>query len=246
MIVLEVNKIYCSDCLELMREIPDGSVNMILCDLPYGTTQCKWDVILPFDKLWEQYHRISKNNSAIVLTASQPFTSLLVTSNIKQYKYSWIWRKNKATGHLNAKKQPLREHEDVCVFASTRYYPVMGSGMAYNNHHRAGDSGECYGNVSESVRKNITTRYPRTILDFEVEHNPIHPTQKPVELFEYMIRTYTEKGEVIIDNCCGSGTTAVAAIRTGRRFIGMDISPEYCAIAQKRVDAELAQYKLDL
>jgi DNA modification methylase len=227
------------DCLEVMAGLPDASVDMILCDLPYGTTACKWDSVIPFEPLWAQYRRVAKRNAAIVLTASQPFTTALIASNLREFRYSWVWEKNKATGHLNANRLPLRAHEDVCVFAreTPSYLPVMGVGEAYSNKHKAGDSGDCYGKVSESRRDNVTTRYPRSVVRFPVETAPQHPTQKPVALMEYMIRTYTHEGDVVLDNCMGSGTVGVACANTGRRFIGIERDDHYFAIASSRIES---------
>jgi hypothetical protein len=225
------------DCLERMAEIPDGSVDMVLCDLPYWTTACKWDSVIPFDLLWTHYRRIAKPNAAIVLTASQPFTTALIASNMREFRYSLVWEKNKATGHLNANRMPLRAHEDVCVFASATpaYIPVLGVGVAYSNKHTAGDSGDCYGKVAESRRDNVATRFPRSVVRFPVEMRPQHPTQKPVALMEYLIRTYTNEGETVLDNTMGSGTTGVACVNTGRNFIGIERDPGYFAIAQARI-----------
>ena len=235
--MLELNKIHQGDCLEIMKDIPDGSIDMILCDLPYGTTRNKWDTIIPLDELWGQYERVIKDNGAIVLTAQTPFDKVLGSSNIKSLKYEWIWEKNKATGHLNSKKMPLKEHENILVFYKKlpTYNPVMGKGKPYSNNHKPGDSGTNYGKVGFSKRENVTTRYPRSILDFNVEAKPAHPTQKPVELFEYLIKTYTNEGETVLDNCIGSGTTAVAALNTNRTFIGIEKEKEYVDIANERI-----------
>jgi len=227
------------DCLELMKEIPSGSVDMILCDLPYGTTACKWDSVIPFAPLWEQYKRVANKNAAIVLTAAMPFTATLVVSNIAGFRYSWVWEKNKATGHLNANRIPMRAHEDVCVFGAPRYMPVMGNGAAYSNNHKPGDSGDCYGKVAESRRENVTTRYPRSVVRFPVEPRPQHPTQKPVALMEYLIRTYTNEGETVLDNCMGSGTTGVACMNTGRNFIGIEKDETYFKIAEQRINKSI-------
>lgn len=223
-------KLMQGDCLELMKEIPDQSVDMILCDLPYGTTQNKWDSIIPFEPLWVQYKRICKG--AIVLTAAQPFTSALVMSNIQEFKYQWVWKKSKPTGHLNAKLQPLRNTEDVVVFYRSQptYHPqgVRPTDVMVSRTNR-GNYGEC----SKTTRQTITG-YPTTVLEFSTE-NGIHPTQKPVALMEYLIRTYTNEGEIVMDNCMGSGTTGVACMNTGRKFIGMEQDAKYFEIAQKRI-----------
>lgn len=218
------------DCLELMQAIPDQSVDLILCDLPYGTTQNKWDSIIPFEALWASYNRISRG--AIVLTAAQPFTSALVMSNIKSFKYQWVWRKSKPTGHLNAKKQPLRNTEDILVFYTRQptYNPqgIRPTDVMVSRTNR-GNYGEC----SKTTRQ-TTTGYPTTVLDFATE-NGVHPTQKPVALMEYLIKTYTNEGDLVLDNCMGSGTTGVACINTGRRFVGMELNKDYFEIASKRI-----------
>ena len=225
------------ECLEEMSKLPDQSVDMVLCDLPYGTTQNKWDAVIPFEPLWEQYKRLCKG--PIVLTAAQPFTSVMVASNLSMFKYDWAWKKNKATGHLNSKKQPMRDKEDILVFYTKQciYNPQMGEGKAYSNSHKPGDSGDCYGSVGFSAVTDCTTRYPRTIIDFPVDIKAeFHPTQKPVALMEYMIRTYTNPGMIVLDNCMGSGTTGVACANTGRSFIGIEKDENYFQIAKKRIE----------
>lgn len=218
------------DCLEKMKDIPDGSVDMILCDLPYGTTQNKWDSMIPFDALWKEYKRICKGS--VVLTAAQPFTSSLVMSNINEFKYCWVWKKSKPTGHLNAKKQPLRNTEDIVVFYKnqTTYNPqgTRPTDVMVSRTNR-GNYGEC----SKTTRQTVTG-YPTTILDFRTE-NGIHPTQKPVALMEYLIRTYTNEAETVLDNTMGSGTTGVACVNTGRNFIGIELDEGYFKIAEKRI-----------
>ena len=221
------------DCFDLMRSIPDGSVDMILCDLPYGTTQNKWDSILPFEQLWKEYWRVCKPNAAVVLTAAQPFTSALVMSQVNYFKYDWVWRKPKGTGHLNAKKMPMRDKEDIVVFYKEQpvYNPQFGEGDPYNN--KAGKNKQTgltdsYGDFGTHREGSDGKRYPKQVLDFGiVERGTIHPTQKPVPLFEYLINTYTNPGDLVLDNCAGSGTTAIAAERTGRRWICMEKQPEY-------------------
>ena len=240
MIKIELNKIYNEDCLEGMKRIPDGSVDMILCDLPYGTTACKWDEIIPFDLLWEQYERVIKDNGAIVLTANQPFASALVMSNPKLYKYSWYWEKTKATGHLNAKKQPLRCIEDVLVFSKgTSLYFPQGT-VSINKEQKKKTKpfvvGEqVYGKQDVSTVQTVGN-YPRNLLTYKKPSKNVHPTQKPVALFEYLIKTYTREGETILDNCMGSGTTAVACLNTNRNFIGFEMEKEYFEIANERID----------
>jgi site-specific DNA-methyltransferase (adenine-specific) len=220
-----------------MPDIPDASIDMTLCDLPYGTTQCSWDTIIPFEPLWDQYKRIIKPNGAIVLTASQPFTSVLGISNIEWLRYSWVWQKTAPTGHLNAHNMPMRDHEDILVFYNARpTYNAQGL-RKYKRIVKRGSNGICYG---DSGKENLQeyTNYPRSVISISSEGDTEHPTQKPVALFEYLIRTYSNEGEVVLDNCIGSGTTAVAAIRTGRHYIGIEISEEYCSIARERIRIE--------
>lgn len=222
-------EIWNGDCLELMRLIPDGSIDMVLCDLPYGTTACAWDAIIPFEPLWEQYWRVCKPNAAIVLTASQPFTTALINSQIDHFKYEWIWRKSKGAGFLNSKNAPIKMHENVLVFSKGTTANRSDRKMPYypQNLVRV-DKVRKQPEICESVgtrpsRKNEYvqefTGYPSTILDFPNDGSKLHPTQKPVALFEYLIKTYTNEGETVLDNTSGSGTTAVAAHRTGRRSI---------------------------
>ena len=234
------NKIILGDCLEIMESIPSESVDMILCDLPYGTTNCKWDIIIPFEPLWKEWYRIAKINAPIVLTASQPFTSVLIASNLKHYKYSWVWEKSKATGYLNAKKMPLKAHEDICIFYRKPpiYNPQMWQSTPYNKGkaHRPTD---VYGQqISVLVKNDTGLRYPRTVQYFktaESEGKVLHPTQKPLALFEYLIKTYTNPGDIVLDNCIGSGTTAVAALKANRKFVGIEKDPKYVDICLDRI-----------
>ena len=226
-----------ADCLDAMWLIPDGSVDLILCDLPYGTTACKWDSVIPFEPLWAHYWRVLKPDGAVVLTAAQPFTSALVMSQPKAFKYQWVWRKPNGTGFLNAKKQPLRNHEDVLVFYKEQptYNPQFKQGKPYER--RQGGGSENYGAVrDEYATESDGRRYPLTVLDFTQSEKKTHPTQKPVALMEYLIRTYTNEGETVLDNCMGSGTTGVACRNTGRKFIGIERDPEYFRIAQERIE----------
>ena len=237
---MELNKIYLGDCLELMKDIPDKSVDMILCDLPYGTTACKWDTIIPFEPLWEQYKRIIKDNGAIVLTASQPFTSYLIISNIKWFKYCWIWNKKKGGSPLLSKIQPIRITEDIVVFGKNKvnYNPLM------TPRDKPKSRGKNTGKISETTNnvfledKTYTEYYPKNILEISNanQKGKIHPTQKPVALFEYLIKTYTNEGETVLDNCIGSGTTAIACINTNRNFIGIEKDKCYFDISNKRIE----------
>lgn len=223
------------DCLERMKEVPDGSVDMILCDLPYGTTQNKWDSIIPLDKLWSEYKRIC--NGAIVLTAQTPFDKVLGVSNLDMLKYEWIWEKSKATGHLNAKKMPMKAHENILVFYSKQptYNPQKSPGKPYTG--RGGNSKQDnYGDFGVSRDGSSDgSRYPRSVLNFTHETKPVHPTQKPVALMEYLIKTYTNEGDTVLDNTMGSGTTGVACSNTNRKFIGIEMDPSYYGIACGRI-----------
>jgi len=249
--MLETNKIYQGDCLELMKQIEDKSVDMILCDLPYGTTACKWDTIIPFDKLWEQYERIIKPNGAIVLTSSQPFTSALVMSNPKLFKYEWIWQKAVGSNFAALKYQPMKEHENILVFGkgTTIYNPIKeerkGSGKqrqkaGYANSKATAKTGQFIGGIMDATKRTNDydeLRYPSSIQYFNNRDKDrgMHPTQKPVALFEYLIKTYTNEGDLVLDNCIGSGTTAIACIKANRRFIGMELEQKYVDIANKRI-----------
>jgi site-specific DNA-methyltransferase (adenine-specific) len=237
-------KVLHGDCLDLMKDIETGSIDMILCDLPYGTTQCKWDTVIPFEPLWAQYKRIIKDNGAIVLTAAQPFTSALVMSNVKMFRYDWVWEKPKGTGHLNAKKQPMRNKEDVLVFYKKQctYRPQFITGEPYKNkagkdHNKISSMTDSYGAYTNHREVNTGFRYPKQIQKFNVvERGTVHPTQKPVALFEYLIKTYTNEGDLVLDNCAGSGTTGVACIRTGRDFILMEKEQKYVDIIKGRLE----------
>jgi site-specific DNA-methyltransferase (adenine-specific) len=223
-----------ADCLEAMRDIPDGSVDMVLTDPPYGTTACKWDSVIPFAPMWEQLKRITKPNGAIVLTASQPFTSALGASNLPFLRYSWSWKKSRHTGHLNAKRMPMSDFEDVLVFYKKQPTYNPQELVPYNKLNRRGGNGECYGE-SGKINFQEFTNYPRRSLEIPSEGKSIHPTQKPVALMEYFIRTYTNAGDTVLDFTFGSGTTGVAAKTLGRSFIGIELDPDYFAIASKRI-----------
>lgn len=224
------------DCLELMKQIPDASVDMILCDLPYGTTQNKWDSVIPLDLLWAQYRRICKG--AIVLTAASPFDKILGVSNLKMLKQEWIWRKEGGTGFLNAKKAPLKNHENLMVFYSKPgiYNPQMRMGFKPYSCVKGGET-ENYNPSGEVTTISDGSRYPLTVLEFSRDKKKMHPTQKPVALMEYMIRTYTNEGMTILDNCMGSGTTGVACVNTGRNFIGIEMDEKYFQIAKDRIES---------
>lgn len=238
------------DCLTMMQFIPSGSVDLILCDLPYGTTQCKWDAIIPFAELWAAYRRILKPNGAVVLTASQPFTTALGASNLSWLRYSWVWEKARPTDFLNAKKKPLKGFEDILVFAPKLgiYNPqdtisidrtVSNTGTKAGGRHgrKENDDQSFHGGVKSETYRQTVTGYPRGIVRFAQEASALHPTQKPVALMEYLIRTYSNEGDVVLDNCMGSGTTGVACRRTGRQFIGIERDEKYFAIAKARIEA---------
>jgi len=217
---------------------------MILCDLPYGTTACEWDTIIPLEPLWEQYERIIKPNGAIVLFGSQPFTSALAMSNPSLFKYEWVWDKVKPSGHLNAKKMPMKQHENILVFGKgkIKYFPIMTEQQERISKNYLKNKTDIFGKEKQVERK-TDKKYPKSIISFSNanQKNKIHPTQKPVALFEYLIKTYTNEGETVLDNCIGSGTTAVAALNTGRFFIGIEKEPKYVEIARKRVEQAQAQ-----
>lgn len=236
MIINEDVKLIHGDCLEVMKSIPNGSVDLILCDLPYGTTRNKWDSVIPFDKLWAEYKRVC--SGAVVLTAAQPFTSALIMSNLSWFKQSLVWKKNIASNFLNANRQHLSRHEDVIVFAKKQpvFNKQMLNGSPYVQKRKGkDDSGDNYGRVNKRIDTiNVGVRNPISVLEFDREVG-LHPTQKPVALMEYLIRTYTNEGETVLDNCMGSGTTGVACMNTGRRFIGIEKDDEYFEIAKKRI-----------
>ena len=233
------------DCLELMKDIPDESIDMILCDLPYGTTKNKWDSVIPLNKLWKSYERIIKDNGAIVLFSQMPFSAELVHSNLKLFKYEWIWQKDNGTGFLNAKKMPLKIHENILVFYKKLplYNPQMRTGFkpykCKQGRHSTNYGAYEQGHITESNGE----RYPIDIIKFKKDSG-LHPTQKPVELLEYLIKTYTNENETVLDNCMGSGSTGVACINTNRDFIGYELNEEYFNIAQNRLrEAWKEKYK---
>lgn len=241
---MELNTVYNEDCLEGMKRIPDKSVDMILCDLPYGTTACKWDTIIPFESLWEQYERVIKDSGAIVLFGSEPFSSRLRMSNLKIYKYDWYWNKSKPIGFANAKKMPLKDIETVSVFYKKppSYFPqnIVRVDKLKNNStkvikgkHMSAQNGGAF-KTDKYIQE--FTNYPRQVLKIPIEGKNIHPTQKPVPLFEYLIKTYTNEGETVLDNCMGSGTTAIACINTKRNYIGFEMDEEYYRLLTKRIE----------
>ena len=230
------------DCLELMKSIPDGSVDMILCDLPYGTTACKWDSIIPFEELWKEYCRIIKDDGAIILFGSEPFTSILICSQISLFRYDLIWDKQKGCDFLNANRKPLKSHENILVFYkksptynkqywySTPYKKINGNKKRSSVYHDSHDV---------DTESTDGKRNPLSILSFSRDGNRVHPTQKPGALLEYLIKTYTNEGEIVLDNCMGSGSTGVACVNTNRRFIGIELDDKYFEIAKQRINAAI-------
>jgi site-specific DNA-methyltransferase (adenine-specific) len=247
--MIEINKVYLGDCLEIMKSINDRSIDMILCDLPYGTTAYKWDKIIPFKPLWEQYLRIIKDRSAIVLTSSQPFTSLLISSNLKYFKYEWIWNKLASFGFQTARIKPLKQHENILVFSKSCCVTCSKSNMVYYSQNLVKQNVNRIINMVPGTLKNRIdyiginynseySNYPKSILNFSnADHtNIIHPTQKPVPLFEYLIKTYTKENEIVLDNCIGNGTTAIACINTNRKYIGIEKDEEIFNSCNKRIN----------
>jgi DNA modification methylase len=239
-------RVFNGDCLEIMKSIPDGSIDMILCDLPYGTTKCKWDNIIPFEPLWEQYKRIIKDKGAIVLTASQPFTSALIMSHPQLFKYEWIWEKSKASNFLQASYMPLKAHENVLIFSKsgkTTYNPQKTQGVPYfrggiKEKHDNPEVSNTIPNYHTHIRKSEDgMRLPRTVQYFKTAEfeGKFHPTQKPVALFEYLIKTYTNEGETVLDNCAGSGTTGIACMNTNRNCILIEKEKNYFDIINERI-----------
>jgi site-specific DNA-methyltransferase (adenine-specific) len=218
-----------------MPTLEAGSIDAVITDLPYGTTSCAWDTVIPFVPMWEAVKHVLKTRGAFVTTASQPFTSALVMSNISDFRYEWIWEKPKATGHLDARRRPLKAHENIVVFGGETYNPTMTKGARYKNNHKPGDTGDVYGEVNKYSFDNPGVRFPRSIFLLNHEQEPDHPTQKPVALYEYLIKTYTNPGETVLDITMGSGTTGVACIQTGRNFIGIEKERKYFEIAENRI-----------
>lgn len=234
-----------ADCLEEMKNIPSGSIDMVLCDLPYGTTKNRWDSVIPFDELWKQYNRIVKDNGAIVLFAQGLFSSALIQSNTKMFRYNIIWDKKLPTGFLNANKMPLRVHEEILVFYKKlpTYHPQKSKGS--KNHVRGSKNvvltnhnyGKYVGKDNAEVLGDM--KHPTSIVSFAKPHSSVavHPTQKPVDLLEYLIKTYTNEGDVVLDNCMGSGSTGVACVRTNRSFIGIEVDSKYFSVARERIES---------
>ena len=248
--MIELNRIYNEDCLDGMKRIPDGSVDCIICDLPYGTTKNKFDKIIPIEKIWEQYKRVIKHNGAIILFAQIPFMIELAHSNLDMLKYEWVWEKAMPTGFLNCNFAPLKCHENILVFSKSSacyvkdksramiYNPLFRNGKPYKFRQRnAGNGNYDSKNMIDCTTINDGTRYyPRDVIRFGRDKEKLHPTQKPVALIEYLIKTYSNEGETVLDNCMGSGTTAIACINTNRNFIGFELNKEFYDISLKRIE----------
>jgi DNA modification methylase len=235
--------LFCGDCLDILPTLSTDSVDMVLVDLPYGTTECKWDSIIPLDELWKQYNRICKEDGAMVFTAAQPFTTILAASNLDNFRYEWIWEKPQGTNPMNAKVMPLKSHENILVFyrKKSTYNPQMWYSTPYSGFSsETSKIGEVYGNAKRSKHRDNPdgSRYPKTVLRFKQEKG-LHPTQKPVDLMEYLVKTYTNEGDTVLDNTMGSGTTGLACVNTGRHFIGIESDAEYFKIASDRINNPL-------
>ena len=250
---MEIDNIYNMDCLEGMKQIPDGTIDAVICDLPYGTTVCKWDVVIPFDKLWEQYHRVCKPSAPIILFGVEPFSSHLRLSNLDEFRYDWIWEKTMFPNFMFVNKQPGRLHETISVFYAKQptYNPQMEIGTPYIDKRtsrisqRGDDIGTLMGQTKKLPKDNKGERFPSTVIRFSnVNAETLHPTQKPVDLLRYLVLTYTNEGDTVLDNCMGSGTTAIACIKERRHFIGFELSKEYFDKAVRRIKAEQAQLTL--
>ena len=231
--------LHLGDCLNILPSLPDDSIDMVMVDLPYGTTACKWDSIIPLDFLWEQYNRICKKNAAMLFTSAQPFTTTLASSNINNFRYEWIWEKPQGTNPMNAKVMPLKSHENILVFYRSKptYNPQMWYSTPYSGFSSdTSKIGEVYGNQQSKHRDNPEgSRYPKTVLKFKQEKG-LHPTQKPVGLMEYLIKTYTNEGDTVLDNTMGSGTTGVACVNCNRSFVGIEMDKKYYQISKERVN----------
>lgn len=246
-------QLWQGDCLKLMNKIKDSSIDCIVCDLPYGTTECKWDIIIPFEKLWKHYERIIKDNGAIILFGVEPFSSKLRLSNLALYRYDWFWVKNTAGNFAQAPYMPLRNIENICVFSKATIAQNSKNRMSYYPQGVKEIFKMTKGKKASAFRPNRKTQkdfiqkgtgYPKQLLEFKKDTPSIHPTQKPVALLEYLIKTYSRTGEVILDNCMGSGTTGVACKRLNRSFIGIELDETYFKLAKKRIDDEFVQMNL--
>ena len=243
-----IDEIYQGDCIELMKALPDGCIDAVITDPPYGTLSCSWDLVIPFEPMWEQLKRITKPNAAIVLFGSQPFTSALIMSNIKMFKYEWIWNKKKGGNIFNLNRQPYKIHENIIVFSKNKhtYFPIMESRRLRTS--KTYSKSDALGIKNYGDERTYSEKYPQSIIEIS-NANQLkrhHPTQKPVALIQYLIMTYTNKGDLVLDFTIGSGTTAVAAHKTGRKYLGFELSDEYFDIAKNRIRDETAQLSLEL
>jgi len=233
-------KLYLGDCLEIMQTIKSGSIDAIITDLPYGTTACKWDTVIPFEPMWKEAKRVLKPNGVFATTASQPFTSALIMSNIDMFKYEWIWEKPKATGHASCNSRPMKAHENIVIFGGNTYNPQKTIGTPYKGRNKIGyPESKVFSTGQGNRNDNNGFRYPRTVIKINNSYyseKQNHPTQKPIALYEYLIRTYTNECDTVLDICMGSGTTIVSAIRTGRNAIGIEMDKEYFEIAKNRIE----------
>lgn len=246
---MNTNVIYNQDCIKGMSHIPDKFIDMILCDLPYGITNCKWDVIIPFEDMWEQYTRIIKDNGAIVLFGSEPFTSSLIMSNVRLFRYDLIWDKRKGCDFLNANRKPLKSHENILVFykKSPTYNKQYWYSKPYKKIQGNKKKSEVYHLYHEAETESLDgKRNPLSVLSFPRDSKKLHPTQKPIALLEWLIKTYTNEGEIVLDNAFGSGSTLIAAVNTNRRYIGFEIDEQYFNIARNRLDKVIKDNNCDL
>jgi site-specific DNA-methyltransferase (adenine-specific) len=240
-------QLFHGDCLTVLASLPEKSVDLVLTDLPSGVTACEWDLVIPLDKLWRELRRVAKDTTAFIFTATQPFTTRLIDSNLESFRYELIWEKPQGTNPLSAKKMPLKSHENIVVFYEKRptCNPQMGEGVPYSGFETKNGAtiGEVYGGSKSVHAPNLGTRYPKSVLRFKQDRSGLHPTQKPVPLMEYLIRTYSNEGDVVLDSCMGSGTTGIAAVNTKRRFIGIELDPEYFAVAEKRLEPKVNRHR---
>lgn len=252
---MKIDKLYHGDCLEIMRTFPDDSVDMILCDPPYQTTDCEWDSIIPFEKLWPEYNRIIKKHHVIALFGNQPFTSKMICSNLKGFKYCWTWNKIIPSGFTYARFRPMQQTEDIAIFTSngekTIYYPQMikrdKAITAGGNNVPAGVYRNTSIDTTQEYKKTYEDKFPTTLIEFDkIRRGSLHPTQKPIALLKYLINTYTEKGDIVLDNCAGSGSTCIAAADIGRRYIGIELNKQYFVVASKRIADFNAQIRMNI
>jgi len=243
---IEKNMVYQGDCLDILQHVSDRSIDFIICDPPFGITAPKWDQHIDMQKLWIQYKRIIKDSGTIAMFGSQPFTTKLIVSNIKNFKYCWYWVKNQGTNFFHAKRMPIRKIEEICIFLSGKYNPQISEGHVPTQAAKGCSDGKAYhGKNKRNYEGGKTTRYPTNVLEFDCVNNyaRLHSSQKPVELFEYLIKTYSDEQETVLDNCAGSGTTAIACINTNRNYILIEKEETYCEMIKQRINAHKKKYK---